>query len=350
MIGGGPAGSVAAYMLARAGWRVRMVHADDVLSEVRPIGETLPGIVSHLLDGLRLGAVLAEGPHMPSPGTTSVWGRGIPDYVDSIRDPYGHGWRLDRAAFDRSLREEAKEAGVELIDGWVQNVVRYEDGTMEVALTDGNRLSAPCIVDATGRRATVARRCGAFRIRDVGLIALYRWGESSGEDGRTLIEACEDGWWYTALLPERQRVVVYHATTQDAPAVLRTPGIWEERLAKTRYMSWAVSDTQDLTPLQATEASGARLDRFSGPGWVAVGDAALSFDPISGQGIYNALYSGMKAGQAIASELRTGPGAIVEYGNRMEEIRSAYERHWQAVYRSEERWIDRPFWAERREA
>src|SRR5262249_20763355 len=127
------------------------------------------------------------------------------------------------------------------------------------------------------------------------------------------------------------------------------------RLRATRHVRALVLGLPAIGPLRSTDASGGRLDQVVGAGWIAVGDAALSFDPISAQGIFNALYTGMKAGQAVdaaldgsaaavqASACRRGPhtrrgaGAAPASGARREPIREG-----------EPRWPDPPFWQRRR--
>ena len=89
------------------------------------------------------------------------------------------------------------------------------------------------------------------------------------------------------------------------------------------------------------------LDRFAGPGWLAVGDSALSFDPLSSQGLLTALYTGLRAGQAADRLLDGDDGPLEEYARRLEAIHDAYRRHRAAYYAAERRWADRTFWLRR---
>ena len=74
------------------------------------------------------------------------------------------------------------------------------------------------------------------------------------------------------------------------------------------------------------------------------GDAALSFDPVSSQGIFNALYTGIRGAQAIDTALAGDRQAVPAYAARLEQIRSAYVGHHRLVYQAERRWTDHPFW------
>jgi 2-polyprenyl-6-methoxyphenol hydroxylase-like FAD-dependent oxidoreductase len=72
--------------------------------------------------------------------------------------------------------------------------------------------------------------------------------------------------------------------------------------------------------------------------WVAklaCGDAAVCFDPISGQGIFSALYGGMMAGRAISDTLNGAKARLNEYSKRLENVRRLYVARSRAIYRSE---------------
>jgi flavin-dependent dehydrogenase len=86
------------------------------------------------------------------------------------------------------------------------------------------------------------------------------------------------------------------------------------------------------------------LDSVTGRGWIACGDAAMAFDPLSSQGIFNALYTGMKAGGAVSSAIGGDNSLLAAYGSRLSQIRAAYLQHRSQIYSSERRWPDAPFW------
>ncbi|MEE8586474.1 MAG: hypothetical protein V3T83_16655 [Acidobacteriota bacterium] len=75
---------------------------------------------------------------------------------------------------------------------------------------------------------------------------------------------------------------------------------------------------------RATGAGTSRLERFWGEGWLAAGDAAISFDPLSSQGILTALYAGLKAAEALQSHLSGNPGALDSYSRDLESVYSHY--------------------------
>jgi len=196
VVGGGPAGAAAAVTARRRGASVTLV-ASGPARGARP-GEGLPpggdGVVAEVLGP---GAFRPEY-HRPSYGNRSAWGGERLDESDFMLHPLGHGWHLDRAAFDRGLLLAAREHGVRVLDGKrVRRATRRGDmWTLEL---DGAAVArGRVVVDATGRTAAIARAQGAWRRRVDRLVAvvweLAREG-ARDRDGTTLVEASAEGWW-----------------------------------------------------------------------------------------------------------------------------------------------------------
>ncbi len=352
--GGGPAGAAAALVLARLGRRVLLADG-DVGGDFR-VGESVPPAIRALLRDLGvLDRFLADG-HLTCPGNVSVWGGDEPVATDFLFDPNGPGWHLDRARFDASLREAARDAGTEVAPARLVGAVR-DDAGWRVNLAGrergGDELRTAWLIDATGRQGTVARKAGAARRRHDALVAFYaRFRSHAGTDldGRTAVESEPDGWWYTARLPSGERIVAFltDADLVDRAALL-SPAGFATRLGASQYVRGllAVHGHEPISPPHAAGAHTTRLDPVGGPGWAAVGDAAISFDPLSSQGILTALFTGLRAGQAVNRALAGDPASIEEYGRRLDEIDRAYRRHRDACYAAERRWPDRPFWRRR---
>ena len=73
----------------------------------------------------------------------------------------------------------------------------------------------------------------------------------------------------------------------------------------------------------------------------------MSFDPLSSQGLFNALATGLEAGEATLALLGGHTGATQAYAARMMRIWRAYVGHHSTYYGMERRWPDAPFWARR---
>ena len=164
-----------------------------------------------------------------------------------------------------------------------------------------------------------------------------------------MIEAASDGWWYTAMLPSRQRVVAYLTDADLAPPGLATRKSFISIVTGTRYVRACLAAhgyRLQMIP-KATPANTSRLDCTTGDGWLAIGDAALSFDPLSSQGILTSLHTGMKAGEALHDCLSGNSDAIADYDHHLSTIYDAYLRNRSMYYMMEQRWRERPFWQRR---
>jgi flavin-dependent dehydrogenase len=346
--GAGPAGAVAAAGLVRAGRRVLLADRPDAGCK---IGEALPGAAVRLLRALELPAPRPQGPHAPIAGTLSAWGS--PDFIgtDTLRDPYGAAWRLDRRRFDAELREAALAAGATALPARLREANRDGDG-WRLQFDDGSEAHARWIVDASGRSARLARKLGVKRWRDSRMIALYRMGAASADfrDSRSFIEAAADGWWYAARLPSGAAIAGLHTDAAQAARIKAEPQTWQAALAATRGLGPLFAATCFTQALPAADAGGARLSAFYGEGWIACGDAAMSFDPISGQGIFAALHSGSAAADAVHAALDGERALLGAYARRLEEVWSIYRARRETLYASERRWPARPFWSRRQQA
>ena len=357
VIGGGPAGSAAALTLAHAGRRVVIIDASTT-PEFK-IGEALPPAARPLLRDLGVLDRFNSDRHLPSFGNQSAWGGPTLRNTDFIRDPNGLGWHLDRPRFDTTLREAAQISGAEVrtathlwtaardtTTGW-RLMLRAPSGRDEVR--------ASWLIDCTGRLSLAARAQGARREnhdRLVGLVALFRPrpGQAPDRDSLTLIESEPHGWWYTALLPTNQRVVVYFTDSDlDTFNAARNAEGYMEAVNRTEHVRARLASrgyTMNSEP-EITAANSARLDHMTGDGWIAAGDAAISFDPVSSQGIFNALYSGLKAGRALESHLSGEPSALELYDRHLTSIYDAYFQNRTTFYRYERRWPASTFWKRR---
>jgi flavin-dependent dehydrogenase len=367
IVGGGPAGAAAAVALRRSGIRSVLIDRPR-RNEPFTIGENLPPAARPLLQELGVWDCLDADGHIRSPGNESAWGSSHLRSTDFIRDPHGYGWNLDRTRFDILLRETARRCGSLVLEGAATAVgSRDRDRGWDVRLTpsapsgppDGGsgpeRLRAAWLVDCTGRRRAVAGRLGARRITHDRLLALaarFRQPDEAPDDpdAMTLVESTPQGWWYTARLPARRRIAVYLGDAGDtAMRMARSRSGYLSLLAGTHHVRKRLAArgyAMEAAP-RALAADSSRLDRFVGEGWIAAGDAAVAFDPLSSQGILTALYSGLKAGRAVAA-LFTGDGHALEaYGRSLTSIYAVYLARRTEYYRQERRWSDRPFWRRR---
>lgn len=359
--GGGPGGAAAAIALARRGQRVLL--ADAGLGRWPRIGEGLPPSTRALLRELGvLDRVLAEG-HRRSPGTIAYWGSERAHVEDTLYGLHGDGLQLDRARFDAGLRAAARAAGAELHEGAHLRLRERGDAHtahgLELRIGDAapQQLRARWLIDASGRAAALARACGAQRIAHDRLLAFHQrliGGAARDRDGRTWVEAVADGWWYSVLLPSEQRLIAFlgdfsgdHGLA-NRRALLDGDGLWQSlRAAPHLHALCTGHGWQPHGTAQGADAGSAELDPAAGERWLAVGDAALAFDPLAAKGIANALYTGLRAAAAIHATEHGDSHAITAYAHHLRDIHRVYRAQRQSFYAQEQRWPERAFWRAR---
>jgi flavin-dependent dehydrogenase len=276
VVGAGPAGLTAARLLALKGRTVVVADSGaapttrlELLAPASLITITAAGL-EHLLDD----PAITRG----CLGIRRTRNSGEPDYEDFLRHPCRVGYVVDRARFDERLRDEAVAAGVTFRG--LRAIGITPEGGVICRASDGagtKLVLADIVVDATGRAAAIARRRGArVAVRD-----------------RMVAELIED-------------------TTDEATAApaswldYRSDGpTWSYRIRgpRERVQAWRIraSGTAAGDALLRVDASACILSEAAGEGWIAVGDAAMAFDPIASQGLFNALSSALVATGALLS-------------------------------------------------
>jgi flavin-dependent dehydrogenase len=351
VVGGGPAGSTTALELARAGVAVALI--DRSTFEAPRFGEHLPPGAKPLLRHLGVWDAFAAADHLPTPGVVSIWGNARPYNNDFFASPYGHGWHLDRTRFDSMLLDSAERAGAHVFRPARIRVraKRSEHGWLvEYSLGGTKReIAASYLIDATGRSASLSRRLGARRIVRDQLVGVIGFGIcADGADPRTILEAVSDGWWYAAQLPNGRFVAAYMTDSDLLPRGhdLRKQ-YWKDRLRNAPLAGSLCACPDDVGEIRVAFAGTARLDRFAGTGWLATGDAAIAFDPLSSQGILKALHSGIRAAETVTESLQGNGHAQAKYSEQYEVDFEVYEKQYFHYYAQERRWPDQVFWKRR---
>jgi flavin-dependent dehydrogenase len=390
IVGGGPGGCAAALSLRAHAPSLSVAMIEASTYEDARLGETLPPPARRILEHLGVWAAFERQAATPLYSTAAAWGTPIAREHPFIYSTQGAGWHLDRRAFDASLAHEAEQRGVTLLRatrvrdvtpqpaaalaGWQLHLESAAASTVSPHLASSSSAStsatsargaahaasaptvsaatlrARMLVDATGRAAAIGRRLGARCASTDRLTALTQFVDQREiTDPRTLVETFRDGWWYTAPLPGNRRIVCCMTDADLArPLSLHEPAAWAQQLASTHHILGAVRHATPCGPLIARAVGSRQLDPAAGDGWLAVGDAASMFDPLSSQGILKALRSGIFASYAIADVLAgRDPGGVKRYAAYVRAEFAAYTRTHAKYYAEEQRWPDSAFWQRR---
>jgi flavin-dependent dehydrogenase len=355
IVGGGLAGCASALTLRRAGRSVIVVNKPA--RRMPRYGEILP---PHAMPELaRLGVLerFRQQAHMPSYLVHCAWGQDGLYQTDLTFHPYGPNWHLDRVMFDGMLLSAAENEGAYVVTGSVISLTHQSGNGWEIVLAGSageHRLTAPFVIDATGRASSVARRLGYLRRsydQLAGLVAfLYIGAQTQVAEVVTVIEAAPDGWWYAGRLPGR-RIVAAFMTDPDLLPSGRSllSAAWRDHLESTAHISRMWRNAASQSPPRVARANTSRVEEFVGDGWLAVGDAAMAFDPLSSQGICRALESGGKGGEVAHRCLAGDRNALEAYAIELEGIFLDYLQQRTYYYGREHRWVTSPFWRRRRE-
>jgi flavin-dependent dehydrogenase len=307
VVGAGPAGSVAALVLARHGVHVRLIDRAD-FPRHKLCGDTLnPGSLS-ILDRLGLGdRVRARALPIPGMVVTGPHGARVAcDYPANLA-----GAAIARRDLDSALLDAAVAAGVDFIPAVPVRGALTEGGSRVTGVRaggGGQRMAARVVIAADGRRSRLGFALGLTRFAD----APRRWAfgayftdvdglTSRGEmhvrtDGYTGVARLGGGVTNVCVVRERRAGAGHLAPDQVIARALAGDPELQERFARARQ----ISNVASLGPL-AVEARAAGC-----PGLLLAGDAAGFVDPMTGDGLRFALRGGELAAEAALFELHTG--------------------------------------------
>ena len=357
IIGGGPAGSSAAIALLQKGYQCAVIEKSNY-DEIR-FGETLPPAANHLLNCLQVDKSYLFEHHLPSFANKSTWGSPVAQENDFMKSPNRNGWHLDRTEFDKHLALKARSNGAyQVTNSSVKKIHSEKNGGWSVTFTNAigetETLKGKFIIDASGKKSIFAHSTGAERVYAdhlVGAAVLFDANPFDAEKTNyTLVEARENGWWYSADLPQKNKVVTIFFSDPD---------IYKEAANSLSSLLKLVSKTE-LTRKRILEASGVEakilaasssiMNKRSGTNWMCIGDAAMTFDPLSSSGIAKAMKDGIQSAEIIDNYFKGDSHALCDYENSTLEEFSRYYSQRQRYYSLEGRWKDHPFWKRRIEA
>ncbi len=349
IIGGGCAGASTALSLQQQGINnIAIIEKSDFSAP--HIGETIQPPTAGLLKQLGAWEFFLQDAHLPSPGVSSAWGTADLDYTDFIFKAQGNGWHLDRNTFDKTMLRLALQNGTRLFNGLQLKGAVWNDGAwlLECGATT---LKTKFVVDATGRARAFAKLQGSNKIHFDDLHGIYTYwhkpkqSTGSSATSHTMVESVENGWWYSALLPGNKLVVAFMTDKAEVKDKgLKQADNYLQNLKSAPHTSRRISHYEMIAP-PAVKAAGAYLsDCIAGNNWLAVGDSASAFDPLSSYGIHKALQGGINAGACIKAALSGNRAVIKDYEHA---VKTAFEHFLEtrfAYYQMETRWSENPFW------
>ncbi len=309
VVGGGPAGSSAAYFLARAGVNVLLLDRARFPRD-KPCAEYLSPQASRILSEMgalnlveSAGAAQLTGMVIRAPNGERIHGEFAAEH--GFRGFRDRGLALRRTLLDAILLERARAAGVRVEEGVrVTDLVRDATGRIigvRRSEPDGwtSPRHAPVVIGADGLRSLVANRLGLSRSsrwpRRLALVTHYRGLRDVAEFGEMHVE--RSGYLGIADVGHGETNVALVVPVAEGRAISANRDLFFDRwIASCAHLAPRFAGARRVSPIRATGPFASSVRRAWAPGAALVGDAADFFDPFTGEG----MYAGLRGGELLA--------------------------------------------------
>lgn len=350
VIGGGPAGSSAASILAREGCKVVLFEREEFPRH--HIGESLMTDTYWTFQRMGFLEKLKASPFTQKYSVQFANQAGREShpfyFFEGVHNESAVTWQVTRAVFDKMLIEHAAEQGAAVHQGVAVKQVLFEGDKatgVEVQMKDGARQSffAKVIVDATGQSAMLSNRF-RWRVRDPKLkkAVLYSYFKGAHREkdlngGATLVLRTppgSGGWfWYIPLEDDITSVGI----VANPDYLLKGRGqdlakIFEEEIQKTEACRRRVAEGKRVDKIYSILDYSYRSKKNAGDGFIIIGDAYGFLDPIYSSGVLLALKMAELAADAIHDAFRHDDFSAERLGQFQNKLDRGIESMRKLVY------------------
>ena len=320
VIGGGPGGSTAATLLARAGFEVSLLE-----SAVFPryhIGESLLPSILQIFDLLGARQKLDAFGFQRKNGAFLEWGQeSWPLNFGELGGDKTYAYQVDRAEFDHFLLEHARSQGVQAFEGVEVSAISF-DGKRPVSASwrvkknaDPNsprlgEIRFEYLIDASGRDGvmsnTYLRNRGYHKVFQN--VAVWGYWKNTARlpgdrNGNIAVGSIPYGWlWGIPLSDGRMSVgVVMHRDALKARREMGLQQVLLEAIDQSPLIRELVTPGELVSDVYTESDYSYTADHYCGPGYFLVGDAACFLDPLLSSGVHLATFSAMLAAAGLTS-------------------------------------------------
>ena len=304
IIGGGPAGSIAAALLARAGRRV-VVFEREKFPRFH-IGESLLPFSMKAFSRLDLHEKIRRAGFMKKFGgemfgSCSETGNKF-YFKDAYRSQSDHAYQVTRADFDKLLLDHARESGVEVREQTTVARVTFAREHVDLAIGENGsseNVRTRYVIDASGRNSVLGNQLGIKKnydhLQKLSLFAHYDgvWRPDGIDATLTLLIRGIDRWfWIIPLTAQRTSIGVVLDKETFRAAKMSAEDFLEQSLAEQPIIAKRMANAQRVSEVHVAADFSYRSARLHGDRWLLAGDAAGFIDPIFSSGVFLAVFSG----------------------------------------------------------
>jgi flavin-dependent dehydrogenase len=329
VVGGGPAGSSSAAMLARLGRSVLLLERDEFPRF--HIGESLLACMNQAMEAIGAQDKIRDMRFVQKWGATFGTGDGKHEQWAAFGAPAGvpqpQTWQVERAVFDKFLLDHAISLGADVRYNHRVLDTEFDRDGVTVTFNDNTgtqqTVRAKAVIDASGRWGLLARkfdlRVVEPRLANIGIFSHYsgvprKEGKRAGD---AIIIARDDlGWfWMIPIAEELMSVgVVLRREVYDTWPRMTPEEALDKAIAETPVMAnvWMKNAKREW-PVRVEKDFSYATKAYAGDRWLLAGDAGSFLDPVFSTGVSIALESGVEAGRALHAALEAGDLSAAQF-------------------------------------
>ncbi|PVZ71507.1 NAD(P)/FAD-dependent oxidoreductase [Pelagibaculum spongiae] len=355
ILGRGVAGLASAIHLlcSQSGLTIALIGAQPKFRQ--PQGETLAASAEQELKMLGVWSDFCKKKFPIISQTFSNWGtkKLIPTTYNALSKL---GWQVDRDVFYHCFEKKIKKISGQYLCSIMEPILQLKkDNSYWNVITKNTAVMGRILIDCSGRRHVSFRQTSKKNNIDKLCCSYAYLSLNSGIVTPTpgvLIEPVKNGWWYSTLLPNQTMALSYFTDSNLLPKKIGSDiQSIQKILAASNYTRRRIESGgfDWLSTPKICQASTSRLQRFAGNNWLAVGDSAMTLDPLSSHGITTALWSARKAAETILKQnIHLTPFCSDSYHQEMELAFENFLLQKNAIYQMENEFPENIFWKNRR--
>jgi geranylgeranyl reductase family protein len=308
IVGGGPAGSTAATLLAKAGRRVVLFEREKFPRF--HIGESLLPFSMKAFTRMDLIEKFTQANFLKKYGGeffSACGDKGVKFYFkDAYRSQTDHSYQVTRAEFDKLLLDHAAENGAEVREETAVARVEFGNEHVDLALQDGGMVRARYVIDASGRNSVLGNKFNIKKtyehLKKLSIFAHFDGvTREPGIDGTLtgLIRGIDRWFWNIPLTSERASLGVVLDSEIFRSSKQTPEDFLEEALAEQPILAKRMTNAQRVSEVYVAADFSYRSTKLYGQRWLLAGDAAGFIDPIFSSGVFLAVFSGELAADAL---------------------------------------------------